>query len=1038
MPSQSRFWTEIHQGAKLFYLSGIRNRSYPKREIHNLALYISRIKFRPLVWRNTHPHVLVDRFEDITDPVKVEADEGVDRSVCMFGYVRGTHLKQRMKLHVAGVGDVFMRSVEAMPDPCPLPESDPTRGARRGLSAKETLLYAPMANVGRVTYDKDAVYINVPEVHFSKPEVVLDESADARFNVEGVDGQSGSSRRRRPVPGGDAEMDASDSDRSDSGSDSDAGAGGTGAAAAGTDRVNAEGVELIKSMQDLSRGIDDGIERSTLSLFKGSTPLTDVAPGAAGQGARSGSDSDDSDNSADGDAMASGVRVMPEELRETDESGKVRRRAVFPDDAGRSRPGKRDEDSDSESSDSDSSEESSEVSSDTVYTSDEDEAAPAAGADESAARWKSGLARRAGAALAERRRTAPNLAELVYGTRSMRIGSGLGGQDPAAGGGDDSDSDGSFFKLRTKATDAEAAAQVAAVDRVDSSVFRPPAESMLDWDDEEARESIRNRFVTGDWGAAKDGDDEGDGDSVGSGEAFGDFEDLETGQSFAAKATSELSEREKVAAEKAAAKAAFNAEYDTRKASGEAVDGGDAGSGEDGEGEQAGGSGDEEEEEEDLSSDAEVHVRAKMTEQAEVNTAEFAGDDAETRAKHAGFAPGTYVRFVVEGMPPEFVKHFRSTHPLLAGGLLPQEEGLALMHCRIKRHRWHPRILKTNDPLIVSLGWRRFQTLPLLHMQDDNERHRAIKYTPEHMHCQATMYGPVTPPNTGFIAFKTLDNLTTGFRVAATGTILELQHAVRVVKKLKLVGYPSKIYRKTALVEGMFNSDLEVAKFQGASVRTVSGVRGQVKKPAPGKPGTFRATFEDKVLMSDIVFCRTWVQVEPKRYYNPVTSLLLPEGQAWSGMKTVGELRRERAVPVPQKLDSNYAEVERKERKFFPLRVPSKLEAALPFASKPKQDRKQKRKSYLHKRAVVMDPTERRAHTLMQQVHTLAKEKIKKRKEASARRREAYGKKQAMVAKVFAPMEKEARKRKFKADGLKELKRARFREKFSSKSGADA
>ena len=50
-------------GAKLFYLSGMRNGHYLKREVLNLARFISVMKLRPLTWRSAHPYLLTDRFE---------------------------------------------------------------------------------------------------------------------------------------------------------------------------------------------------------------------------------------------------------------------------------------------------------------------------------------------------------------------------------------------------------------------------------------------------------------------------------------------------------------------------------------------------------------------------------------------------------------------------------------------------------------------------------------------------------------------------------------------------------------------------------------------------------------------------------------------------------------------------------------------------------------------------------------------------------------------------------------------------------------
>ena len=120
-----------------------------------------------------------------------------------------------------------------------------------------------------------------------------------------------------------------------------------------------------------------------------------------------------------------------------------------------------------------------------------------------------------------------------------------------------------------------------------------------------------------------------------------------------------------------------------------------------------------------------------------------------------------------------------------------------------------------------------------------------------------------------------------------------------------------------------------------------------------GQPGTFRATFEDKILLSDIVFCRTWVPVEIKKYYNPVTSLLCKSGaEGWRAMKPKAQLHVETETPIEVNPDSIYKPIERKERTFNKLRVPKAVEASLPFSSKHKDEKKRRKKSYVAKRAV--------------------------------------------------------------------------------------
>uniref|UniRef100_A0A671NKS7 Ribosome biogenesis protein BMS1 homolog n=1 Tax=Sinocyclocheilus anshuiensis TaxID=1608454 RepID=A0A671NKS7_9TELE len=159
-----RFWTEVYQGAKLFYLSGMVYGEYQTQEVKNLGRFISVMKFRPLVWRTSHPYVVADRMEDLTDPEAIRLNPKCDRTVSLYGYLRGTFLKNKCQVHIPGVGDFSVSDVSFLPDPCPLPEVI----KKRALNVKERLLYAPLAGVGGLVYDKDAVYIDMPGGHASR------------------------------------------------------------------------------------------------------------------------------------------------------------------------------------------------------------------------------------------------------------------------------------------------------------------------------------------------------------------------------------------------------------------------------------------------------------------------------------------------------------------------------------------------------------------------------------------------------------------------------------------------------------------------------------------------------------------------------------------------------------------------------------------------------------------------------------------------------------------------------------------------------
>lgn len=110
----------------------------------------------------------------------------------------------------------------------------------------------------------------------------------------------------------------------------------------------------------------------------------------------------------------------------------------------------------------------------------------------------------------------------------------------------------------------------------------------------------------------------------------------------------------------------------------------------------------------------------------------------------------------------------------------------------------------------------------------------------------------------------------------------------------------------------------------------------------------------------------------------------------------------------------------RPSRRFNALRVPKKLQAELPYASKPKLTRPATGKTYLQKRAVVLEPEEKRALTLMQEMRALTKDKAAKRHEKQESRRVEHRKKVAKEDAKKGEKREDERKKHMRIVGQKQ------------------
>ncbi len=299
---------------------------------------------------------MVDRHEDLTHPNLTDKDPTCDRSVTFYGYVRGTHLKGGQKVHIIGVGDFNMAEVEAVQDPCPIPDKD-----KKTLKKKDALLFAPHANVGAVSFDKDAIYIDIGRANYTKSDILQRNDADVQESTYDPNEPAG----------------------------------------------------MLKGLQDVDAGVDERMNRSTLRLFKGSEAVE------AGSEVDSDSESQETDDS---DSDSPNIETADEDRLVFAQDEDFGANDIRSDDNGYDNSEDDEDDSeddpDEEISDDDSDEDAD---SDDEDGNESEDYSRASTSKEVPMSWKDDIGERAARSFLERQSSSVNLQDLVYGTKTKIV-----------------------------------------------------------------------------------------------------------------------------------------------------------------------------------------------------------------------------------------------------------------------------------------------------------------------------------------------------------------------------------------------------------------------------------------------------------------------------------------------------------------------------------------------------------------------------------------------------------------------------------------
>ncbi|WFC97377.1 ribosome biogenesis protein tsr1 [Malassezia yamatoensis] len=229
----------------------------------------------------------------------------------------------------------------------------------------------------------------------------------------------------------------------------------------------------------------------------------------------------------------------------------------------------------------------------------------------------------------------------------------------------------------------------------------------------------------------------------------------------------------------------------------------------------------------------------------------------------------------------------QDTLPFVLFGLMRHEHKKSVVNFTITRNTEYEAPVRSKDPLLVCLGFRRYYANPVYsqHVRNigrrGNDVYKLERYLPHGIGAAVgSIYAPVTFGGANIpVVLMRMRSESKEFgyddmgisaeqspHLVGAGSVLDVAPTRIIAKRLVLSGHPYKLHKRTATIRFMFFNADDVRYFQPITLHTKMGRTGHITESL-GTHGYFKAHFDGPLSQMDTVLMSLYKRVYPRWSY---------------------------------------------------------------------------------------------------------------------------------------------------------------------------